>query len=159
MFYIKRMIAVIILFAGLALPVSAQSQDTKLSIIVPSQCFLQTNFIGRGTIFINGKKITNNETVSIRRHEKLVIEVQSGLGHQIAVISLNGIDITHKLHSGKMTIEGISSDSILTVFFAKKNAVWPGSNPPTGDGIVTSVICFGVSLMGLLILEKKKYEQ
>ena len=135
---------------------AANANSTTITTTVPSDCLLQVSITGRGRVWIDGKPMHTSETLSIQRHKRLVIEFQPGLGYQMASVSLNGVDITQKLYSGKLTLDGISFDSVLTVVFVKKSAVWPGSNPPTGDGIMDSAICCGMSMMALFIIPNRK---
>lgn len=135
---------------------TAYSMETTLTTVVPSYCLLQIDVSGRGVVSIDDKTIRTSETLSIQRNSRITIEIQPGIGYQIATISLNGTDITSKLHSGKLLLDGISYDSILSVAFMKKGAVWPGSNPPTGDSVMGSIIYSAASAMCLLILQKRK---
>lgn len=138
---------------------TANAKSTTITTSVPSHCSLQVSIAGRGNVCIDEKSIHTTETISVQRHKKLVIEFHAGIGYQLASVSLNGEDVSQELSSGKLTLDSISFDSTLTVVFMKKSAVWPGANPPTGDNIMNFITCCGMSLMGLLILEKRRRKQ
>lgn len=140
----------------LFIPISVNAGSAILTTQVPVQCTIQVNIIGRGSIRIDGTSIYASGTLVIQRHKESVVEFLPGLGYQTASILLNGVDVTQDLRSRKLTLDGITFDSVLTVVFVKKSAVWPGSNPPTGDGIMDSAICCGMSMMGLLTLQNRK---
>lgn len=148
-----------ILVSGLFFPATANANSTIITTTVPSHCLLQVNIIGRGSVCIDGNSIHTSETLSIPRHGEFEIEFWPGWGYQLASVSLNGMDIAHEISSGKRTVDGLTYDSVLTVVFMKDSAVWPGSNPPTGDDVMPSAICCGVSVICLLILYSKKRRQ
>lgn len=158
MWLLSSVIALSLMFEASIL-VAAQSNQTTLTVEVPSHCSLQVCIVGRGAVSINGNLMTESKTLLIQRLSRNTIEFQSGIGYQIATVSLNGTDITEEIHSEELVLEGLSSDGVLSVVFAKKSAGWPGSNPPTGDSIMCSVICCSVSIMGLLIVKGRKREQ
>lgn len=153
--FLCNLIIVLILFVQ-AFPLFVHSHETIITTVVPSHCQLQVDIVGRGVVSINEKAIRSSIILLVPRLSQTIIDIQPGIGYQIATISLNGIDITSKLHSGKLTLDGISSDSILSVFFARRGSVWPGSNPPTTDSISSSIICCAASALCLLILQKRK---
>lgn len=151
-----KRITIILILLTLYLPISVRANETTLITTVPTHCSLQVIITGRGTVSVNGKATQKSASFSVKRHEDIAIEIQSGLGYQIASVSLNGSDMTEELHSGKLMIDAQSSDSILSIIFVKKDVIWPDANPPTGDSIISSVICCGVSMIGLLTLHKRK---
>lgn len=158
MWLLGSIIALSLMFEA-SIPVAAQSNQTILTVEVPSHCSLQVCIVGRGAVSINRYSITESETLLIQRHTRTTIAIQPGLSYQIATVLLNGTDMTEEIHSGELILEGLSSDGVLSVVFVKKSVVWPGSNPPTGDSITRSAICCCVSILGLLIVESKKRRQ
>lgn len=152
----KNIISLFLLLLAWVLPVTAAASTTNLSTSVPADISLTVEVKGNGIVWVENQRITKTSVVSIPRNEDITISLQSGTGYRIASVHLNGADISNKLKNGKLTLDGMAFDSILSAHFVKRATVLPGDNPPTGDGIAKSVICCSMSMMALFVLLDKK---
>lgn len=152
----KNIISLFLLLLAWVLPVTAAASTTNLSTSVPADISLTVEVKGNGIVWVGNRRITKTGVVSIPRNEEITISLQSGTEYRIASVHLNGADISNKLKNGKLTLDSMAFDSILSVQFAKRATVLPGDNPPTGDGIAKSVICCSMSMLALLVLPNRK---
>lgn len=152
----KNIISLFLLLLAWVLPVTAAASTTTLSTSVPANISLTVEIKGNGTVWVGNQKITKTSVVSIPRNEDITISLQSGTGYRIASVYLNETDISNKIKNGNLILDNLAFDSVLSVHFVKHTTVLPGDNPPTGDAIVSSVICCSMSMMLLFFLLNRK---
>lgn len=152
----KNIISLFLLLLAWVLPVTAAASTTTLSTSVPTNISLTLEISGNGTVWVRNQKITKTSVVSIPRNEDITISFQSGTGHRIASVYLNGMDVSNKIKNGKLVLDSLSFDSVLSVRFVKYATVLPWDNPPTGDEIMGSLLCCSMSMMALFFLLNRK---
>lgn len=152
----KNIIFLFLLLLAWLLPVTAAANTTTLSTSVPTTVSLTVEINGKGTVWVDDQKLTKTNTISIPRNQDVSVTIQAGNGYRLASVSLNDADVGGKIRSGKLTLDGMAFDGVLSVRFAKYATVLPGENPPTGDKIVVFMLCCSMSMMTLFLILKKK---
>lgn len=154
----KNIIFLFLLLLAWVLPVTAAASTTTLSTSVPANVSLTVEITGKGAVWIGNQKILKTSVVSIPRNQDITISIQSGTGYRLASVSLNGTNLSNKMQNGKMLLDDMAFDGVLTIRFVKHATVLPGENPPTGDKIVSSVTCCSMSMMALFCLLNRKHK-
>lgn len=132
----------------LLLPAGASS--THLTTSVPTHVTLTVEITGKGTLWVNGEKITRTTTLAIPRNQDCTISAHPGSGYTLHTGFLDGKSVTQSLADGTLVLHQPYQDSTLTVCFRSSRAPLPGENPPTGDPGIWVV--FGLCCLSLLLL-------
>lgn len=132
----------------LLLPAGASS--THLTTSVPTHISLTVEITGKGTLWVNGEKITRTTTLTIPRDQDCTITTQPGSGYQLSAAFWEGEPVTQPLLEGTLVLPHPCQEGTLTVCFRSTRAPLPGENPPTGDPGIWAA--FGVCILSLLLL-------
>lgn len=132
----------------LLLPTAASS--TRLTTSVPTHVSLTVEITGKGTLWVNGEKITQTTTLAIPRNQDCTISAQPSSGCTLYSGFLDGKSVTQSLADGTLVLHQPYQDSTLTVCFRSSRAPLPGENPPTGDSGIR--VAFGLCCLSLLLL-------
>lgn len=132
----------------LLLPAGASS--THLTTSVPTHVSLTVEITGKGTLWVNGEKITRTTTLAIPRNQDCTISAQPGYGYTLYTGFLDGKSVTQTLADGTLVLQQPYQGSTLTVCFRSTRSPLPGENPPTGDSGIW--VALGLCCLSLLLL-------
>ena len=143
------------------MPVRALALTTVLSANVPDEVCLRVGITGKGTVTVGEKRLSSTGTAAVKRHQPFTVTLSPRLGYRITAASLNGKSVLSSLKKGKLTVEELDLDGVLSVTFTKTASSHHGSNPKTGDqSVVVPAMASALLSMTALILvlsRKKKW--
>ena len=132
-------------------PVLAASSTTTLTTTVPACVDVGIKIVGKGTIELNEKMMSETGVVQVERNKEVFIIITPDDGYHIGSVVYDGVDITQEIKAGCRTFLRLERETLISVKFA----VDPGI-PNTGDGVYPSLIFVGitagVSLLGIAVL-------
>lgn len=134
------------------IPVRALALTTVLSTNVPDEVSLRVEIIGKGTVAVGEKKLSSTGTVAIKRHQPFTVTLSPQQGYRVTAVSLNGQSVLPSLKNGKLTVEDLNLDGVLSVTFTKTASGHYGSNPKTGDPYVAPAVASALISMTALLL-------
>lgn len=145
------------------IPVQALASTTELTTGVPDSVSLHVEITGKGTVTVGEERLSKTGTISVKRHQPFVIYLKPKSGYRVTAVYLNGEPVLTSLKNGKLTVDELNLDGILSVTFSKVASSTAGkgdaSNPRTGDRqgtAVTVATLTGIISMVLLLLCKRK---
>ena len=144
-------------------PVRALALTTALSANVPNEVSLHVEITGKGTVTVGGERLSKTGTVSVKRHQPFDIYLKPKSGYRVTAVYLNGEPVLTSLKSGKLTVDELNLDGILSVTFSEVsgNTASKGdaSNPRTGDrqgtAVTVAALTAVVSIVLLLLCKRK----
>ena len=142
------------------MPVRALALTTVLSANVPDEISLRVEITGKGTVTVGERRLSSNGTVVVKRHQPFTITLSPRQGYRITAVSLNGKSVLSSLKNGKLTVEELNLDGVLSVTFTKTASSHHGSNPKTGDQYAVPAMASALISMTALVLvlsRKKKW--
>lgn len=134
------------------MPVRALALTTVLSTNVPDEVSLRVEITGKGTVTVGEKKLSSTGTVAVKRHQSFTVALSPQQGYRVTAVSLNGKSVLSSLKNGKLTVEELNLDGVLSVTFTKTASSHHGSNPKTGDRYVVPAMASALLSMTALIL-------
>lgn len=134
------------------MPVRALALTTVLSTNVPDEVSLRVEITGKGTVTVGEKKLSSTGTVAVKRHQPFTVTLSPRQGYRITAVSLNGESVLSSLKNGKLTVEELNLDGVLSVTFTKTASSNHGSNPKTGDQYAVPAMASALISMTALIL-------
>lgn len=134
------------------MPVRALALTTVLSTNVPDEVSLRVEITGKGTVAIGEKKLSSTGTVAVKRHQPFTVTLSPQQGYRVTAVSLNGQSVLSSLKNGKLTVEDLNLDGVLSVTFTKTASGHYGSNPKTGDPYVVPAMASALISMTALML-------
>lgn len=134
------------------IPVRALALTTVLSTNVPDEVSLRVEIIGKGTVAVGEKKLSSTGTVAVKRHQPFTVTLSPQQGYRVTAVSLNGQSVLPSLKNGKLTVEDLNLDGVLSVTFTKTASGHYGSNPKTGDPYVAPAVASALISMTALLL-------
>lgn len=142
-------------------PIRALALTTVLSTNVPDEVSLYVEITGKGTVAVGEKRLSSIGTVAVKRHQPFTVTLSPRQEYRVTAVSLNGKSVLSSLKSGKLTVEELNLDGVLSVTFTKTASSHHGSNPKTGDrSVVVPAMASALLSMTALILvlsRKKKW--
>lgn len=135
------------------LPVSAQSGTVDLTTTVPAESTLQVVIIGAGTVTVGDEKLTSTGYISVLRHGEVQVVFTPAFGYRLAMVMLNGKDITSSLQNNKVSLKNLNLDSTLSVTFQKENK--EQTNPATGDQLWYWLMLMALSVLFVVSNRKR----
>ena len=159
---IQKLLALLPLLCVLlcGMPVRALALTTVLSANVPDEISLRVEITGKGTVAIGEKRLSSTGTVAVKRHQPFTVTLSPRQGYRITAVSLNGKSVLSSLKNGKLTVEELNLDGVLSVTFTKTASSHHGSNPKTGDQYAVPAMASALISMTALVLvlsRKKKW--
>ena len=143
------------------MPVRALALTTVLSTNVPDEVSLHVEITGKGTVAVGEKKLSSTGTAAVKRHQPFTVTLSPQQGYRITAVSFNGKSVLSRLKNGKLTVDELNLDGVLSVTFTKTASSYHGSNPKTGDrSVVVPAMASALLSMTALILvlsRKKKW--
>ncbi len=142
------------------IPVRALALTTVLSTNVPDEVSLRVEITGKGTVAIGEKKLSGTGTVAVKRHQPFTVTLSPQQGYRVTAVSLNGKLMLSSLKNGKLTVEELNLDGVLSVTFTKTASSNHGSNPKTGDQYAVPAMAsalFSMTALVLILSRKKKW--
>lgn len=151
---IQKLLAILPLLCVLLcwIPVRALALTTVLSTNVPDEVSLRVEITGKGTVTVGEKKLSSTGTVAVKRHQPFTVTLSPQQGYRVTAVSLNGKSMLSSLKNGKLTVEELNLDGVLSVTFTKTASSHNGSNPKTGDRYVVPAMASALLSMTALIL-------
>lgn len=138
-------------------PIRALALTTVLSTNVPDEVCLRVEITGKGTVAIGEKKLSSTGTVAVKRHQPFTVTLSPQQGYRVTAVSLNGQSVLPSLKNGKLTVEDLNLDGVLSVTFTKTASGHYGSNPKTGDPYVVPAVASAlISMTALLLILYRK---
>lgn len=135
------------------IPVRALALTTVLSANVPDEVSLRVEITGKGTVTVGEKRLSSTGTASVKRHQPFTVILSPRQGYRITAVSLNGKSVLSSLKNGKLTVEELNLDGVLSVTFTKTASSHHGSNPKTGDqSVVVPAMASALLSMTALVL-------
>ena len=134
------------------MPVRALALTTVLSTNVPDEISLRVEITGKGTVTVGEKKLSGTGTVAVKRHQPFTVTLSPRQGYRVTAVSLNGKSVLSRLKNGKLTVEELNLDGVLSVTFTKTASSHHGSNPKTGDQYAVPAMASALISMTALIL-------
>lgn len=132
-------------------PVLAASSTTTLTTTVPAYFDMSVKIVGKGTIEINGKIMSETGVAQVERNKEVFITINPYDGYHIGSVICDGVDITQEIKDGNLTLSQLGGEAS----FGVKFVVNP-SAPSTGDDRYSSVVFLSVtaiiSLLGIVVL-------
>ena len=141
------------------MPIRALALTTVLSTNVPDEVSLRVEITGKGTVTVGEKKLSSTGTMAVKRHQSFTVTLSPQQGYRVTAVSLNGRSVLSSLKNGKLTVEDLNLDGVLSVTFTKTVSSHHGSNPKTGDrsAVVPAMASALLSMTALiLVLSRKK---
>ena len=141
------------------MPVRALALTTVLSTNVPDEVSLHVEITGKGTVTVGEKKLSSTGTAAVKRHQPFTVTLSPQQGYRITAVSFNGKSVLSRLKNGKLTVDELNLDGVLSVTFTKTASSYHGSNPKTGDRsvVVPAMASALLSMTALvLVLSRKK---
>lgn len=159
---IQKLLAVLPILCVLlcCMPVRALALTTVLSTNVPDEVSLRVEITGKGTVAVGEKRLSSTGTAAVKRHQPFTVTLSPRQGYRITAVSLNGKSVLSSLKNGKLTVEELNLDGVLSVTFTKTASSYHGSNPKTGDRYVVPAMASALLTMTALVLvlsRKKKW--
>lgn len=160
---IQKLLAILPILCVLLcwMPVRALALTTVLSANVPDEISLRVEITGKGTVAVGEKRLSSTGTVAVKRHQPFTVTLSPRQGYRVTEVSLNGKSVLSRLKNGKLTVEDLNLDGVLSVTFTKTASSHHGSNPKTGDrSVVFPAMASALLSMTALILvlsRKKKW--
>ena len=160
---IQKLLAILPILCVLLcwMPVRALALTTVLSANVPDEISLRVEITGKGTVAVGEKRLSSTGTVADKRHQPFTVTLSPRQGYRVTEVSLNGKSVLSRLKNGKLTVEDLNLDGVLSVTFTKTASSHHGSNPKTGDrSVVFPAMASALLSMTALILvlsRKKKW--
>lgn len=151
----QKIIPLLTLFCVLLcwIPVRALALTTVLSANVPDEVSLRVEITGKGTVTVGEKKLSSTGTAAVKRHQPFTVTLSPQQGYRVTAVSLNGKSVLSSLKNGKLTVEELNLDGVLSVTFTKTASSHHGSNPKTGDrSVVFHAMASALFSMTALIL-------
>lgn len=143
------------------MPVRALALTTVLSTNVPDEVSLHVEITGKGTVTVGEKRLSSTGTVAVKRHQPFTVTLSPRQGYRVTAVSLNGQSVLPSIQNGKLTVEDLNLDGVLSVTFTKTASSHHESNPKTGDrSVVVPAMASALLSMTALILvlsRKKKW--
>lgn len=143
------------------MPVRALALTTVLSSNVPDEVSLRVEITGKGTVAAGEKRLSSTGTVAVKRHQPFTVTLSPRQGYWVTAVSLNGKSVLSSLENGKLTMDELNLDGVLSVTFTKTASSHHESNPKTGDrSVVVPAMASALLSMTALILvlsRKKKW--
>ena len=152
---IQKLLTVLSLLCVLLcwVPVRALALTTVLSANVPDEISLRVEITGKGTVAVGEKRLSSTGTVAVKRHQPFTVTLSPRQGYRVTEVSLNGKSVLSRLKNGKLTVEELNLDGVLSVTFTKTASSHYGSNPKTGDqSVVVPAMASALLSMTALIL-------
>ena len=142
-------------------PVRALALTTVLSTNIPDEVSLRVEITGKGTVAVGEKRLSSTGTVAVKRHQPFTVTLSPRQGYRVTAVSLNGQSVLPSIQNGKLTVEDLNLDGVLSVTFTKTASSHHESNPKTGDrSVVVPAMASALLSMTALILvlsRKKKW--
>ena len=140
------------------MPVRALALTTVLSANVPDEVSLRVEITGKGTVTVGEKKLSSTGTAAVKRHQPFTVALSPRQGYRITAVSLNGKSVLSRLKNGKLTVDELNLDGVLSVTFTKTASSHHGSNPKTGDRsvVVPAMASALISMTALLLVLSRK---
>lgn len=140
------------------MPVRALASTTNLTTGVPDEVSLRVEITGEGTVTVGEVRLSATGTISVKRHQPVTVSLEPKPGYQVSDVRLNGESVLDSLKDGKLVIDALNLDGILSVTFSQTPGNWNGSNPRTGDQSIVSAIASALLSMTalVLVLSRKK---
>lgn len=139
------------------MPVRALALTTVLSTNVPDEVSLRVEITGKGTVAVGEKKLSSTGTVAVKRHQPFTVTLSPQQGYRVTTVSLNGQSVLPSIQNGKLTVEDLNLDGVLSVTFTKTASSHYGSNPKTGDPYVAPAVASAlISMTALLLILSRK---
>lgn len=159
---IRKLFAVLPLLCILlcCIPIRAYALTTELSADVPDTVSLRIEITGKGTVVVGDESLSHTGTVTVKRHQPFTVTLSPQQGYRVTAVKLNGGAVLSRLKNGKLTIDNLNLDGVLSVTFTKTASNQNGSNPKTGDPYVIPAMATAMISMTALILvlsRKKKW--
>lgn len=157
---IQKLLTVLSLLCVLLcwMPVRALALTTVLSTNVPDEISLRVEITGKGTVAVGEKRLSSTGTVAVKRHQPFTVTLSPRQGYRVTAVSLNGKSVLSSLKNGKLTMDELNLDDVLSVTFTKTASSHHGSNPKTGDRSVVfpamASALFSVTAL-ILVLSRK----
>lgn len=143
------------------MPVRALALTTVLSTNVPDEVSLRVEITGKGTVVVGEKRLSSTGTAAVKRHQPFTVTLSPRRGYRVTAVSLNGKSVLSSLKNGKLTVEELNLDGVLSVTFTKTASSHHGSNPKTGDrSVIFPAMASALLSMTALVLvlsRKKKW--
>ena len=142
------------------MPVRALALTTVLSTNVPDEVSLRVEITGKGTVTVGEKRLSSTGTVAVKRHQPFTVTLSPQQGYRVTAVSLNGKSMLSSLKNGKLSVEELNLDGVLSVTFTKTASSHHGSNPKTGDQYAVPAMASALISMTALVLvlsRKKKW--
>lgn len=142
------------------IPIRAYALTTELSANVPDTVSLRIEIAGKGTVVVGDESLSHTGTATVKRHQPFTVTLSPQQGYRVTAVSLNGKSVLSRLKNGKLTIDNLNLDGVLSVTFTKTASNQNGSNPKTGDPYVVPAMATAMISMTALILvlsRKKKW--
>lgn len=157
---IQKLLAILPLLCVLlcCTPVRALALTTVLSTNVPDEVSLRVEITGKGTVAVGEKRLSSTGTVTVKRHQPFTVTLSPRQGYRITAVSLNGKSVLSSLKNGKLTVEELNLDGVLSVTFTKTASSHHGSNPKTGDQsvVVPAMASALISMTALVLVLSRK---
>ena len=160
---IQKLLTVLSLLCVLLcwMPVRALALTTVLSTNVPDEVSLRVEITGKGTVAVGEKRLSSTGTVAVKRHQPFTVTLSPQQGYRITAVSFNGKSVLSRLKNGKLTVDELNLDGVLSVTFTKTASSHHESNPKTRDrSVVVPAMASALLSMTALILvlsRKKKW--
>lgn len=135
------------------IPTRALALTTVLSANVPDEVSLRVEITGKGTVAVGEKRLSSTGTVAVKRHQPFTVTLSPRQGYRVTAVSLNGKSVLSRLKNGKLTVDELNLDGVLSVTFTKTASSHHGSNPKTGDrSVVVPAMASALLSMTALVL-------
>lgn len=132
-------------------PVLAASSTTTLTTTMPSHFDMNVTVIGKGTIEVNGSKLSQTGVVPTERNKEVTIKVTPDDGYLISSVIYGGSDLTQEAKIGAFILSPLEDEATIKVTFVAN-----ASTPSTGDSSYPSIVFFSIaaiiSLLGIVVL-------
>ena len=132
-------------------PVLAASSTTTLTTTVPTYFHMSVKIVGKGTIELNGKIMSETGVAQVERNKDVFITITPGAGYHISSVVYDDVDITQEIKDGHLTLSQLDGEASFDVKFVANTSV-----PSTGDASYSSVVFLSVaaiiSLLGIVVL-------
>lgn len=140
------------------IPVRALALTTVLSANVPDEVSMRVEITGKGTVAVGEKRLSSTGTAAVKRHQPFTVTLSPRQGYRVTAVSLNGKSVLSRLKNGKLTVEELNLDGVLSVTFTKTASSYHGSNPKTGDRsvVVPAMASAVLSMTALMLVLSRK---
>lgn len=153
--YFARKVVCMFLLAVLTLcictPVLAASNTTTLTTTVPSHFDMNIAIVGKGTIKINGRNISESCIVPIERNQAVTVKITPDDGYYLSSVTYDGNEISQEVKDGYLTLPQPERELSIYINFA----AYTGT-PNTGDSsyqlLIFCSVASIISLLGMILL-------